>query len=134
MNEGIWGRGDSQKNGVLITRGPCDFALCLPYPLSPVPHSDNPFLCHFWSLQGPYPTSPPETPGSLSLVPQSAPSPHTLGSLISKNQPLTQPGLCSFLLLTSPQVPGLLPQGEELLGSGQGGRAFLPVPRNPPAA
>ena len=40
------------------------------------------------------PQTPQKPPGSLSLVSE-CPPPHTLGCPVSKNQPHTQPGLCS---------------------------------------
>lgn len=99
--------------------------LCPPLPAEPCPSLDNPFLVSLEPFQGPYPTSPPETPLAASLVSE-CPSPHTWFS-DKQESALTQPGLCSFLLLTSPQVPGLLPQGR-YWDQGKEAGLFCPFP------
>lgn len=64
------------------------WVLCPPLPAEPCPSLDNPLPC-VTSEPFRVPTLPhlQKPPGSLSLVSE-CPSPHTLGSLISKNQPL----------------------------------------------
>lgn len=71
------------------------WVFCPPPPAEPCPSLDNPLPCvtskPFRVPTRPHPQKPP---GSLSLVSE-CPPPHTLGCPVSKNQPRTQPGLCS---------------------------------------
>ena len=84
-------------------------------------------LCALPCLAPSNPCPPPPRPRSLSPISE-CPPPLTPGGPVSRNQSpyLVRP--YGFPHLTSPQVPGLLPQGRGHLEQDKGAGVFCPLP------